>query len=119
MLKTRDRGPDIDARSLIGQASPTRSVLHEAVEVSYETGHECIMTKLNYCSNRRLSIDQLHGSGSTNRLMPRHDGGMEIYGTCKPGFETVQEAFEANFDEGLEVGAAGAARCPRLTSTIA
>ena len=33
---------------------------------------------------------------------------MEIYGTCKPGFEAVQEAFEANFDEGLEVGAAAA-----------
>ncbi len=40
--------------------------------------------------------------------MLRHHGGMEIYGTCKPGFEAVQEAFEANFDEGLEVGAAAA-----------
>ena len=35
-------------------------------------------------------------------------GGMEIHGTCKPGFEAVREAFEANFDEGLEVGAAAA-----------
>ena len=35
-------------------------------------------------------------------------GGMEIHGTCKPGFEAVQDAFEANFDEGLEVGAAAA-----------
>ncbi|MYA86051.1 MAG: beta-lactamase family protein [Acidimicrobiaceae bacterium] len=33
---------------------------------------------------------------------------MEIHGTCKPGFEAVQDAFEANFDEGLEVGAAAA-----------
>ena len=33
---------------------------------------------------------------------------MEIHGTCKPGFEAVQEAFEANFAEGLEVGAAAA-----------
>ena len=33
---------------------------------------------------------------------------MEIYGTCKPGFEAVQDAFEANFAEGLEVGAAAA-----------
>ncbi len=40
--------------------------------------------------------------------MPRHDGGMEIYGTCKPGFEAVQDAFEANFADGLEVGAAAA-----------
>ena len=40
--------------------------------------------------------------------MLRHDGGMEIYGTCKPGFEAVQDAFAANFDEGLEVGAAAA-----------
>ena len=35
-------------------------------------------------------------------------GGMEIHGTCKPGFEAVQDAFEASFDEGLEVGAAAA-----------
>ena len=33
---------------------------------------------------------------------------MEIYGTCKPGFEAVQDAFEANFAEGLEIGAAAA-----------
>ena len=33
---------------------------------------------------------------------------MEIHGTCKPGFEAVRDAFEANFDEGLEVGAAAA-----------
>lgn len=33
---------------------------------------------------------------------------MEIHGTCKPGFEAVLDAFEANFDEGLEVGAAAA-----------
>ena len=33
---------------------------------------------------------------------------MEIGGTCKPGFEAVQDAFEANFAEGLEVGAAAA-----------
>ena len=40
--------------------------------------------------------------------MPRHDGGMEIHGTCKPGFEAVRDAFEANFAEGLEIGAAAA-----------
>ena len=45
---------------------------------------------------------------STIRLVLRHDGGMEIHGTCKPGFEAVQDAFEASFDEGLEVGAAAA-----------
>ncbi|MCY3650099.1 MAG: serine hydrolase [Acidimicrobiaceae bacterium] len=33
---------------------------------------------------------------------------MEICGTCKPGFEAVRDAFEANFAEGLEVGAAAA-----------
>ena len=33
---------------------------------------------------------------------------MEIRGTCKPGFEAVRDAFEANFDDGLEVGAAAA-----------
>ena len=33
---------------------------------------------------------------------------MEIHGTCKPGFEAVRDAFEANFDEGLEIGAAAA-----------
>ena len=31
---------------------------------------------------------------------------MEIHGICKPGFEAVRDAFAANFDEGLEVGAA-------------
>ena len=35
-------------------------------------------------------------------------GGMEIHGTCKPGFEAVRDAFEANFAEGLEIGAAAA-----------
>lgn len=29
----------------------------------------------------------------------------EIHGTCKPGFEGVQAAFAANFDQGLELGA--------------
>ena len=33
---------------------------------------------------------------------------MEIHGTCKPEFAAVREAFEANFDEGLEIGAAAA-----------
>ena len=33
---------------------------------------------------------------------------MEIHGTCKPGFEAVREAFEANFADGLELGAAAA-----------
>ena len=33
---------------------------------------------------------------------------MEIHGTCKPGFEAVRDAFAANFDEGLEIGAAAA-----------
>ena len=33
---------------------------------------------------------------------------MELHGTCKPGFETVQDAFEANFADELEVGAAAA-----------
>ncbi|MYE08517.1 MAG: beta-lactamase family protein, partial [Acidimicrobiaceae bacterium] len=33
---------------------------------------------------------------------------METHGTCKPGFEAVQDAFEANFAEGLEIGAAAA-----------
>ena len=33
---------------------------------------------------------------------------MEIHGTCKPGFEAVRDAFEANFAEGLEIGAAAA-----------
>ncbi|WP_420625638.1 serine hydrolase domain-containing protein [Candidatus Poriferisodalis sp.] len=33
---------------------------------------------------------------------------MEIHGTCKEGFEAVQDAFEQNFAEGLEVGAAAA-----------
>ncbi|MXZ51611.1 MAG: beta-lactamase family protein [Acidimicrobiaceae bacterium] len=33
---------------------------------------------------------------------------MEIHGTCKPGFEAVQDAFAANFADGLEVGAAAA-----------
>ena len=33
---------------------------------------------------------------------------MEIHGTCKPGFEAVRGAFEANFAEGLEIGAAAA-----------
>ena len=35
-------------------------------------------------------------------------GPMEIHGTCKPGFEAVRDAFEANFAEGLEIGAAAA-----------
>jgi CubicO group peptidase (beta-lactamase class C family) len=30
---------------------------------------------------------------------------MEIHGTCEPGFEPVREAFAANFDAGLELGA--------------
>ncbi len=33
---------------------------------------------------------------------------MEIHGTCKEGFEAVRDAFERNFAEGLEVGAAAA-----------
>ena len=33
---------------------------------------------------------------------------MEIHGTCKPGFEAVRDAFETNFAQGLEVGAAAA-----------
>ena len=33
---------------------------------------------------------------------------MEIYGTYKEGFEAVRDAFEQNFAEGLEVGAAAA-----------
>ena len=33
---------------------------------------------------------------------------MEIHGTCKPGFEAVLDAFDANFADGLEVGAAAA-----------
>ena len=33
---------------------------------------------------------------------------MEIHGTCKPGFEAVQHAFETNFADGLEVGASAA-----------
>ena len=33
---------------------------------------------------------------------------MEIHGTCKDGFEAVRDAFERNFAEGLEVGAAAA-----------
>ncbi len=33
---------------------------------------------------------------------------MEIHGTCKPGFEAVRAALEANFAEGLEIGAAAA-----------
>lgn len=33
---------------------------------------------------------------------------MEIHGTCKPGFGAVLDAFEANFAEGLEIGAAAA-----------
>ena len=52
-------------------------------------------------------VTQLHAQG----LIPRqrcHHGGMEIHGTCKPGFEAVRDAFEANFDDGLEVGAAAA-----------
>ena len=44
----------------------------------------------------------------TAAAWPRHHGGMEICGTCKPGFEAVRDAFEANFAEGLEVGAAAA-----------
>ncbi len=30
---------------------------------------------------------------------------VEVQGTCKPGFEAVQAAFEANFDQGNELGA--------------
>ena len=33
---------------------------------------------------------------------------METHGTCKPGFEAVRDAFEANFADGLEIGAAAA-----------
>ncbi|MYG98338.1 MAG: beta-lactamase family protein [Acidimicrobiaceae bacterium] len=33
---------------------------------------------------------------------------MEVQGICKPGFEAVRDAFEANFAEGLEIGAAAA-----------
>ena len=33
---------------------------------------------------------------------------MEIHGTCADGFEAVRDAFEQNFAEGLEVGAAAA-----------
>ena len=44
----------------------------------------------------------------TAAAWPRHHGGMEIHGTCKPGFEAVQDAFGANFADGLEVGAAAA-----------
>ncbi|MCY4665181.1 MAG: serine hydrolase [Acidimicrobiaceae bacterium] len=33
---------------------------------------------------------------------------MEIHGTCTPGFEAVRGAFEANFAQGLETGAAAA-----------
>ncbi|WP_420438261.1 serine hydrolase domain-containing protein [Candidatus Poriferisodalis sp.] len=33
---------------------------------------------------------------------------MEVSGTCKEGFEAVRDAFEQNFAEGLEVGAAAA-----------
>ncbi|WP_423919262.1 serine hydrolase domain-containing protein [Candidatus Poriferisodalis sp.] len=33
---------------------------------------------------------------------------MEIHGTCKEGFEAVRDAFEQNFAEDLEVGAAAA-----------
>ena len=33
---------------------------------------------------------------------------MEIHGTCREGFEAVRDAFERNFGEGLEVGAAAA-----------
>lgn len=29
----------------------------------------------------------------------------EVHGTCQPGFEPVREAFRANFEKGLEVGA--------------
>ncbi len=35
-------------------------------------------------------------------------GGMEIHGTCEPKFAAVQDAFAANFAEGLEMGAAAA-----------
>ncbi|MCS5636778.1 MAG: beta-lactamase family protein [Myxococcota bacterium] len=30
---------------------------------------------------------------------------MDVHGLCKPGFEGVGQAFEANFDKGLELGA--------------
>ena len=33
---------------------------------------------------------------------------MEVHGTCREGFEAVRDAFERNFGEGLEVGAAAA-----------
>lgn len=33
---------------------------------------------------------------------------MEIHGTCREGFEAVRDAFERNFGQGLEVGAAAA-----------
>ena len=33
---------------------------------------------------------------------------METHGSCKPGFEAVRDAFEANFTDGLELGAAAA-----------
>lgn len=33
---------------------------------------------------------------------------MEVHGTVQPGFEAVRDAFEANFSQGLEVGASAA-----------
>ena len=37
-----------------------------------------------------------------------HDGDMEINGICRPEFAPVRDAFEANFAEGLELGASAA-----------
>ncbi len=33
---------------------------------------------------------------------------VEVHGTCEPGFEPVQDAFVANFEQGLELGACAA-----------
>ena len=37
-----------------------------------------------------------------------HDEPMEIHGNCDPAFSAVRDAFEQNFADGLELGAAAA-----------
>ena len=64
------------------------------------------MTKLIGYRNSKWIVGQAPcraaGAGACNHV------GMEIQGTCEPGFEAVRDAFAANFDDGLELGAAAA-----------
>lgn len=68
------------------------------------------MTKLiHHANSKELVANAAAGlRGGTVAAKACHHGGMDIQGTCRPGFEAVRDAFEANFADGKEIGAAAA-----------